>query len=199
MKCEIISIETKYKGWARFSVVTVCLPNGQFVQREIEDHGSAVAVLAFDPERKTAILVQQFRAPPFFSSGQEHMLEAIAGIQEDADSVTTARREALEEAGLHLHALECVATVWTMPGISTERMTLYLAAYRHTDRITEGGGVATEHENITVVEIELGKLAELMDAGELVDMKTLVLAQALKMRHPELFPPKSDKDQWARA
>jgi hypothetical protein len=78
MKCEIISIETKYKGWARFSVVTVCLPNGQFVQREIEDHGSAVAVLAFDPERKTAILVQQFRAPPFFSSGQEHTLEAIA-------------------------------------------------------------------------------------------------------------------------
>jgi hypothetical protein len=50
-----------------------------------------------------------------------------------------------------------------------------------------------------VVEIELGKLAELMDAGELMDMKTLVLAQALKMRHPELFPPKFDKDLWARA
>jgi hypothetical protein len=48
-----------------------------------------------------------------------------------------------------------------MPGISTERMTLYLAAYRRMDRVTEGGGVATEHENITVVEIELGKLAEL--------------------------------------
>jgi hypothetical protein len=48
-----------------------------------------------------------------------------------------------------------------------------------------------------VVEIELGKLAELMDAGELGDMKTLVLAQALKMRHPELFAPKSDKDMWA--
>jgi hypothetical protein len=41
------------------------------------------------------------------------------------------------------------------------------AAYRR-DRHTESGGVAPEHENITVVEIELGKLAELMDAGELV-------------------------------
>jgi nudix-type nucleoside diphosphatase (YffH/AdpP family) len=153
MKSKIISIETKYKAWARFSVVSVCLPNGQLVQREIEDHGAAVAVLAFDPER-TAIPVQQFRAPPFFSSGQEHTLEAIAGIQEDADSITTARREALEEAGLHLRSLECVATVWTMPGISTERMTLYPAAYRATDRITAGGGVATEHENVTVVEIE---------------------------------------------
>ena len=38
-----------------------------------------------------------------------------------------------------------------------------------------------------MVEIELGKLAELMDAGEVGDMKTLVLAQALKMSHPELF------------
>jgi len=44
-------------------------------------------------------------------------------------------------------------------------MTLYLAAHRPTDRITRGGGVATEHENISVVEIELGKLAELMDAA----------------------------------
>jgi hypothetical protein len=72
-------------------------------------------------------------------------------------------------------------------------MTLYLAAHRPTDRITRGGGVATEHENISVVEIELGKLAELMDAGEVGDMNTLVLAQALKMRHPELFPRTSDK------
>jgi hypothetical protein len=47
--------------------------------------------------------------------------------------------------------------------------------------------VATEHENISVVEIGLGDLAKLMDAGELVDMKTLALTQALKMRHPELF------------
>jgi 8-oxo-dGTP pyrophosphatase MutT (NUDIX family) len=110
-----------------------------------------------------------------------------------ADSIAAAKREALEEAGLQLRSLECIATVWTMPGISTERMTLYLAAHRPTDRITRGGGVATEHENISVVEIELGKLAELMDAGEVGDMKTLALAQALKMRCPELFPRTSDK------
>ena len=110
-----------------------------------------------------------------------------------ADSITAAKREAPDEAGLQLRSLECIATVWTMPGISTERMTLYLAAYRPTDRITRGGGVATEHENISVVEIELGKLAELMDAGEVGDMKTLALAQALKMRRPELFPRTSDK------
>jgi nudix-type nucleoside diphosphatase (YffH/AdpP family) len=188
MKTEILSVETKYEGWARLMVVSIRLPDGQLIQREIEDHGASVAVLAYDPQRKTAMLVQQFRAPPFFLLGEEHSLEAIAGIVEDADPITAARREALEETGLHLRSLECVATVWVMPGISTERMTLYLAAYRSADRVTEGGGIVTEHERISVVEIELERLAEMMDTGRLVDMKTLLLVQALRMRRPELFP-----------
>jgi 8-oxo-dGTP pyrophosphatase MutT (NUDIX family) len=69
MKSEIVSIKTQFKGWASFSLAAIRLPNGQVVEREIEDHGAAVAVLAFDPERKMAILVQQFRAPPFLTLG----------------------------------------------------------------------------------------------------------------------------------
>lgn len=187
MTVEIIKVDTKYAGWARFLVACVRLPDGQIGQREIEDHGAAVAVLPYDPERKTAILVQQFRAPVFFACRQQHTLEAIAGIRDDGDAAATARREALEEAGLALRSLEPVATTWTMPGISTEQMTLYLATYRQTDRIQEGGGVPTEHENIAVSEIDLAKLGDLMDSGQITDMKTLVLVQALKLRRPELF------------
>jgi nudix-type nucleoside diphosphatase (YffH/AdpP family) len=152
MKSEILNIETNYKGWATFSIARIRLPNGQLIQREIEDHGAAVAVLAFDPERRTAILVRQFRAPPFLTLRQDHTLEAIAGVVEDADCAAAAQREALEEAGLHLRSLERIASAWTMPGISTERMTLYLPAYQPSDRIAKGGGLATEHEDITVVE-----------------------------------------------
>jgi nudix-type nucleoside diphosphatase (YffH/AdpP family) len=187
MKYEIIRTETKYEGWTRFLVVSVRSPDGALLEREIEDHGPAVAVLAYEPGRKAAILVRQFRAPAFFSLGQEHTLEAIAGMIDDKDSIAAAQREALEEVGLHLRALEYVATVWCSPGISTERITLFLAAYGPADRVATGGGVATEQENIEVVEMQLGELARLMDAGELVDMKTLVLVQALKLRHPELF------------
>ncbi len=61
MKSEIISIETKYKGWARFSVVSVCLPNGQLVQREIEDHGAAVAVEKQPFSRNSSGLRRSFR------------------------------------------------------------------------------------------------------------------------------------------
>lgn len=187
MKTRISRIETRHKGWATFSIVHILLPNGERIRREIEDHGAAVAVLAFDPERRTAMLVRQFRAPPFLAAGQEQTLEAIAGIVEEADCAAAARREALEEAGLRLRDLERVAAVWTMPGVSTERMTLYLAAYRPADRVAAGGGATAEDENIAVVEIPLRDLAGLMEAGELVDMKTLALTQALQLRRPELF------------
>ena len=187
MTVEIVSIDTKYEGWARFLVVSVRFPSGLLLRREVEDHGAAVAVLAYDPERKTAILVQQFRAPVFFSTRQVETLEAIAGIQEEADPSATARREAREEAGLELHSLEHIATAWTMPGISTEQMTLYLASYRHVDRIGTGGGISTEQENLSAVEIELAKLDEIMTGSQITDMKTLVLVQALKLRHPDLF------------
>lgn len=187
MTFEITGLETRHDGWARFLVACIRLPSGQLVRREIEDHGTAVAVLAYDPDRKTVILVQQFRAPVFFSRRQAYTLEAVAGIVEDADAQTAARREALEEAGLDLRALEHVATTWTMPGLSTEQMTLYLAPYRLADRVNKGGGVAAEHEDISVVEMPLARLDAMMSSGELADMKTLVLAQALKLRRPDLF------------
>jgi nudix-type nucleoside diphosphatase (YffH/AdpP family) len=187
MTFEITGLETRHDGWARFLIACIRLPSGQLVRREIEDHGTAVAVLAYDPDRKTVILVRQFRAPVFFSCRQAYTLEAVAGIVEDADAQTAARREALEEAGLDLHALEHVATTWTMPGLSTEQMTLYLAPYRLADRVDKGGGVAAEHEDISVVEMPLARLDAMMRSGELADMKTLVLAQALKLRRPDLF------------
>jgi nudix-type nucleoside diphosphatase (YffH/AdpP family) len=183
----IEAIDVEYEGWATLSIASLRLPDGRIIRREIEDHGAAVAVLAYDPQRRTALLVRQFRAPPFVALGQAHTLEVIAGVVEDADPAETARREALEEAGLQLCALERVAEAWTMPGISTERMTLYLAAYEPADRVADGGGVAAEGEDIVVVELALDSLAALMDEGALVDMKTLTLTQALRLRRPDLF------------
>jgi nudix-type nucleoside diphosphatase (YffH/AdpP family) len=187
MTTEIVSVETAYRGWGRYLIATLRLPDGRTLRREIEDHGPAVAVLPYDPSRRTAVLVRQLRAPVLYAAGHEFMLEVIAGLLEDPDPASCARREAIEETGLHLGALEEVATVWTMPGISTERMTLYLASYAETDRVGLGGGLATEHENITVVEMALAELAASADRGELADMKTLLLVQTLRLRRPHLF------------
>jgi hypothetical protein len=74
-----------------------------------------------------------------------------------------------------------------MPGVSTEQMDLYLAPYAEADRIGIGGGLADEHEGITVVELPLAELAAMADAGQIMDMKTLAVVQTLRLRRPELF------------
>jgi nudix-type nucleoside diphosphatase (YffH/AdpP family) len=187
MTVEITSIERLYEGRSKFLIVTARLADGQTMRREIEDHGSAVCVLPYDPARRCAILVRQFRAPVFHAIGQEETLEAIAGIVESSDPMACGRREAFEEAGLRLKTLVHVGSAWTMPGVSTERMHLYLATYREADRVGAGGGLADEHENTTVVEMALGELAAQADAGRLDDMKTAFLVQTLRLRHPDLF------------
>jgi nudix-type nucleoside diphosphatase (YffH/AdpP family) len=191
---KIVDTETVFEGFSRLLIATVELPDGQRIKREIEDHGRAVCVLPYDPQRRTAILVRQFRAPAALADGREHVLEAVAGSVEDEPPDACVYREAMEEAGLKLRTIEHLGTAWSMPGISTEQMDLYLAAYSEADRVGLGGGVADEHEGITVVELPLAELAAMADAGQIIDMKTLAVVQTLRLRKPELFvkpPPPS--------
>ena len=178
---------TLYKGWTTLSEVKLRDGDTRFT-REVEDHGHAVAVLPYDPDRRVALLVQLLRTPVLVAGGPDHLLEAPAGlIDHGEDEATCARREAREETGVELHDLERIAQVWTSPGVSTERMTLFLARYAAADRTGAGGGLADENENITVVEQPLRDLAERADAGALADLKTLLLVQTLRMRRPDLF------------
>jgi nudix-type nucleoside diphosphatase (YffH/AdpP family) len=187
MSAEILDKNTIHDGWAKYSVLRVRLPDGEVARRELEEHGPAVAVLPYDPERRTAIVVRQFRAPVLAAAGEAMLMEVVAGLTDGEAPEGTARREALEETGLELKQLEPVGCVWTMPGLSTERMHLYLAPYSHADRVGQGGGAQGEHENITVLELPVRELAAMADAGTLADMKTLVLLQTLRLRRPELF------------
>lgn len=176
-----------HDGWSTFSIGRFRLRSGAVVSREIEDHGRAVCVLPYDPERRLAVLVRQFRPPAFDAAGIDSLVEAPAGLLDEDDPEAGARREALEEVGIALGALEFVVSGWSMPGISTERMEFYLAPFRAADRTQAGGGLAEEHEDITVLEVPLAELDRQLAAGEVTDVKTLVLVQALKLRHPHLF------------
>jgi nudix-type nucleoside diphosphatase (YffH/AdpP family) len=183
---EFIWAESVYEGWLCVRVVTYRSAAGETVRREVEDHGSAACVLPYDPERRTALLVRLPRAPMILA-GEPLSLEAPAGMLDDDEPEACARREAMEEVGVRLDRLEPIAAVWPMPGVSTERLHLFLAPYAGTDRTGQGGGVEGESEDITVVEQPLTDLAAAADAGRLQDAKTLLLLTTLRLRRPELF------------
>lgn len=186
---EIVGRELVYDGWYRFWRLQVRLPDGMVVQRHLLDNGAAVAVLPYDPVRRVAMLITQPRAA-VLEAGEPPLLEAIAGSLDGLAPEARIREEAIEEGGLALAGpLEYVANYWPIPPVSTERVTLFLAAYGAADRIADGGGADGEFEHITVHEVPLDDLAALVMAGELPDAKTLVLAQALMLRHPGLFRP----------
>jgi nudix-type nucleoside diphosphatase (YffH/AdpP family) len=183
----ITAVATLYEGWSDLLKLTLRNPDGSTFTREVEDHGAAVAVLPYDPVRRVAVLARQFRAPVMHAGGPDALLEAPAGMLDEDEPEACARREAEEEVGLRLAGLDHVATVWPCPGVSTERMDLYLAAFTAADRISAGGGLADENESIEVVEMPLGELWDLVERGGIQDLKTLALVQALRLRQPGLF------------
>ncbi len=183
----IQKVETLYEGWRRLLKVTVEMPDGRTMAREVLNSPDAAAVLPYDPEACKVILIRQFRAPVMHVEGHPDFLEAVAGLLDGDEPEACARRETMEEAGIRISELEPVGTAWSAPGMTTERLHLFLAPYAAADRVGEGGGLAEEHEEIEVLEIGLDELMGLLERGAIADMKTLALVQALQLRHPELF------------
>jgi len=175
-----------HEGWLGLSMLTLELDTGETIERELVEHPSGAAVLAYDPERRVAMVTRQSR-PPLIDAGEPPMIEVLAGALDEDPPEVCARREAMEEGGIALHDLEPVGIVWANSSTSTERIHLFLARYQGADRVAEGGGLDEEAEHIRVLERPLAALAGLVAAGEVRDAKTLILLQALQLRRPALF------------
>jgi nudix-type nucleoside diphosphatase (YffH/AdpP family) len=187
MKPKILARETVYRGYLTVERLQVRLADDAQVWLEVERHGEAVVVLPYDAQRRCALVVRLFRAPVFDTTGEEVLEEACAGMIGNEDAETAARREAYEELGVALQSLEPIGRFWSSPGVSTERHSLFLAAYSAADRVGPGGGVADEHEGITVVERSFAQLAADVDHGRIADGKLVTLVLALRLRRPQLF------------
>lgn len=183
----INGIDTAYEGWRKLLKLTVQMPDGRTMVREMLNSGDAAAVLPYDLDRRTVILIRQFRAPVMHLEGHPDFLEAVAGLLDEDEPEICARRETMEEAGLRVERLEPLGHFWSAPGITTERVHLFLAPYTAADRVGEGGGLAHEHEEIEVLEVSFEELTKLVASNTIADMKTMILVQALRLKHPEAF------------
>jgi nudix-type nucleoside diphosphatase (YffH/AdpP family) len=185
MADEILSVRAAFQGWLNLLVLSLRL-NGTQEERPLVEHPSGSAVLPYDPERRVALTVSETRLGPLYL-GSPTLIEAVAGVAEDGDFAETAKREALEEAGICLRSVEKVGAVWMNPSTSTEQVHLFLAEYSPAQRVAEGGGLAEENECLRVRERPLRALWEALAGPEVADAKTLLLIQALRLRRPELF------------
>ena len=153
------------------------------VRRLSVERDDSVAAVLVERARGTVILVEQFRYPALCKGGG-WLIEAIAGAIDPGESPEQAvRREVEEEAGYRIDALTHVSTFFVSPGGSSERVFLYCAFVESADRLGPGGGVASEHEDLRVLEIPLVDLRGRLNSDEFVDAKTLVGLQWLLARH----------------
>ena len=187
MKDAILDARPLFRGWMDLLMLRIRL-NGKEEERPLLAHPSGSAVLAYDPERRVAMTVLQTRAALLYCDAPG-VTEVVAGVAERDDFAQAALREAEEEVGLRLQQLDPVGAVWVNPSSSTERVHLYLAEYSPGDRVSQGGGLEEENERLKVREMPLEALWQSLNAGQLVDAKTLLLVQALRLRRPELFEP----------
>lgn len=151
------------------------------VKREVYDRGNGACVLLYNIEKQTVLLIKQFRLPAYLNGDNGFLIEACAGIIEDETPEQTIIREIEEETGYTIKSLTQVGDVFMTPGASTERIHLFIAPYHSSQKVNNGGGLATEHEDIEVVEYAFAKALQALKTGEIRDAKTVILLQHLAL------------------
>ena len=144
--------------------------------REVYDRGNGATVLLYNKEYGNVVLIRQFRLPTYLNANPTGMMiEACAGLVEESDPAATVIREAIEETGYHISKVEKAFAAYMSPGAVTEILHCYVAEYSKDMKLSEGGGLASEHENIQILEMPFAKALQMVKDGEIADAKTIML------------------------
>jgi len=154
----------------------------QTQRREIFDRGDAAALLPYNRAQRTVVLVRQFRYPAYVNGHDDLMIEAVAGLLDDAAPETRIRAEAEEESGYRLGKVEKIFEAFMSPGAVTEKLHFFVAEYEPSMRISDGGGLADEGEEIEVLELAIDEALAMIADGRIVDAKTIMLLQYAALR-----------------
>ena len=188
---EIIARETLYNGF--FSLRRYRfrhrLFNGEMsgeVTREIFERGHAAVLLPYDLARDEVVLIEQIRIPAYDTSETPWLLELVAGMIEEGESVEdVARREAVEEAGLQVGRVKEFMSYLASPGGTSERLSLMVG---EVDATQAKGihGLVDENEDIRVHVVSREQAYQWVEEGKIDNAASVIALQWLQLHYQTL-------------
>lgn len=151
-------------------------------KREVYDRGNGAAILLYNTKQKTVILTRQFRLPTYLNGNDSGMMiEVCAGLLDEDHPEQCIIRETEEETGYRVSSVRKVFESYMSPGAVTEILYFFVGEYDESMKVSEGGGVEHEQENIDVLEFTFDEAYAMIESGEIKDAKTIMLLQYAKI------------------
>ncbi len=156
-----------------FGVDSVVLPGGKRADLALLHHPGAAGVVPF-LDRERIVLLRQFR-----HAAGGVIWEVPAGkLDRGEDPAVCAARELTEETGYRAGRIERVGEVLVTPGFSDERIHLFCAY-----ELSPGRTAHEQHEVIQTEVLPLARALAMVDAGEIIDGKTIAALFFAARRH----------------
>jgi nudix-type nucleoside diphosphatase (YffH/AdpP family) len=180
-RLRISKVETLADDWYVLKKTTFELQrrDGTWQQqsRETYDRGNGATILLYNLARRTVVLVRQFRFPAFANGHPGLLIEAPAGLLDEASPEDRIKAEVEEETGYRIERVRKVFEAFMSPGSVTEKLYFFVAEYESSDKTHLGGGNRAEGEDIEVLELSIEDAMQAIESGDIVDGKTIMLLQ----------------------
>ena len=145
--------------------------------RETYDRGNGATLLPYNLAQRSVVLVRQFRYPAYVNGHDDLLIEAAAGLLDNQSPENRIRAEVEEETGYRLGHVRKVFEAFMSPGAVTEKLHFFVAEYEPHMRIGSRGGIASEGEDIEVLELPIDQALAMIGDGRIADAKTIMLLQ----------------------
>jgi ADP-ribose pyrophosphatase len=186
---KIISEQIVYDDHLQLEKATLS-KNGKVFSRVRLNRPDGAAVLIFNTESASFILTRQYRYG-ISQKSRNDILEIVAGIIDDReDPLNTVIREAREEVGYQLKKdhLTPISACFASPGYTSEKIYIYYTEVTDADKISDGGGLESENEEIEIVNLPAAEFMDLVKEGKLLDSKSLLAGLWLLSRNYRGIP-----------
>ncbi|PSV19185.1 ADP-ribose diphosphatase [Photobacterium leiognathi subsp. mandapamensis] len=189
---DIVAKETVYQGF--FKMVKYRFRHKLFaggwsgeVSREMFERGHAAALLPYDPITDEVVLIEQFRIGAMAADCAPWQLEIVAGMidHQDESAEDVVKREAVEEAGLTVSAIEKVTRYLSSSGGCSEMLDIFVGTVDST-QASGIHGLAEESEDIRVHVVSREQAYEWVESGKIENAATIIALQWLQLHYSRL-------------